>query len=1279
MKRKTLLAMAVALLCSVGSWAQASPTAGVAVAAGDYYIYNLGADMYLSKGSSYGTHATVDGAGTKITLAGSTDAYSIHFDGIDADKFLSNSAWTDFTTTQDGYTTWMFESVSVPNYANVYKIKANTGGNYLQWNGGNGQYGDEAVVNAFPGAASNGYWILIPQADRKDISRASKYNPVDVTYLITNPDMSATSGNKETACDGWTNELYRQWEAHDYYTGNYLERWAGTWGSSRGTQVEGGNWHLNNSATAQTLSGLPAGAYRLNAAATAVQQGTAEEITGTLLYAGDNTTSVSTAGIYSVRFTSDGSNDVTIGLKTVSTTANWISCDKFRLYYYGNDCSSSITNPNFDSNADGWTNAGTWGNNEVEFYNTTGGFDMYQDLTGLAAGIYAVEVQGFYRNGAGIDSKRAKAQESLIALLYAKGEDDIERNTALLSIYDEAGKRSAEGSLFGDIPNWMNQAQDFISDGYYSDNKVIVAVGAAGTLRIGAKKSGGVAADWTILDNFSLTKLTYATIDEAYLAEWTECKAKAQALLNSSDYSNILAGSTQRTALADAVALTPSDMEGYTAALVSLRSAVNNFKAAKYAYDQYATFVAPVISAENTTYGHIAGTEKATFDTNVTNAVGSLENTAESYYNLIAYTNNFISAKNPYDEYYYENETATRLGADASGVSVPTTAAEATAASHEINVINYNKFVAAEFADVSGTVLGGWTDDNVGSMTGQHWSGDGDEPYFEQKNGWWNATVWTMSRQQTVHLAAGSYVLRVAARVASGADAQLSVTVGAGDPIVTYAGHHGDVGLGITTSGEACYVSHDVDDTKEYTNGNNGRGFEWRYIPFVLDSENDVTLKFYAVNTSGQQWKFVSFCNLGIWCDPKVAARTELLTAISNASSARKSANEGVGVFQIPSAAGTTLASAITTAQSVYDDEDAVLSTIQDATTTMNSATTTYEGTTLNAPSSSTRYKLTLADRGTLSVDQSSKADEGVYGLPFATAADYMAQTFFLTQTTGNNYTLSFVDFDGTTRYVCTGENAKEGLGNARIRTTTDAEKALVIAISATPTANVFNMLNTADSNNKIGSNGGGMYTANDYTSWSIAEASQASVPVTISSGKYGTRIFPFTPSAIDGITYYSCATVAGTDLTLVKEDTPAANTPYILLASKDVDETLEGWGTATTTNYTTGLLTGIYTKQDIAADAHNYVLQTKGDGNQAFCLVTTTFTNSQPYRAYLTYEASAEVKVLNFVFDELPTSVKGIETSQNENAEIYNLAGQRLNKAQKGVNIINGKKVLVK
>ena len=65
-------------------------------------------------------------------------------------------------------------------------------------------------------------------------------------------------------------------------------------------------------------------------------------------------------------------------------------------------------------------------------------------------------------------------------------------------------------------------------------------------------------------------------------------------------------------------------------------------------------------------------------------------------------------------------------------------------------------------------------------------------------------------------------------------------------------------------------------------------------------------------------------------------------------------------------------------------------------------------------------------------------------------------------------------------------------------------------------------------------------------------------------------------------------------------------------------------------------------------------------------------------FKAYLpANEVPANVKGLTFIFDT-PTGIVSTQKNDGE-ATIYNLAGQRVEKAQKGIYIVNGKKVLVK
>ena len=99
-----------------------------------------------------------------------------------------------------------------------------------------------------------------------------------------------------------------------------------------------------------------------------------------------------------------------------------------------------------------------------------------------------------------------------------------------------------------------------------------------------------------------------------------------------------------------------------------------------------------------------------------------------------------------------------------------------------------------------------------------------------------------------------------------------------------------------------------------------------------------------------------------------------------------------------------------------------------------------------------------------------------------------------------------------------------------------------------------------------------------------------------------------------------------------------------------------------------------IGTLKDIEA-AGKYVLAKPEDKECGFYLAETGTLKAG--KAYIEIPGPADVKALFFSFDEEdPTGIANVE-SVVENGLIYNLAGQRLNKVQKGINIINGKKVL--
>ena len=62
-------------------------------------------------------------------------------------------------------------------------------------------------------------------------------------------------------------------------------------------------------------------------------------------------------------------------------------------------------------------------------------------------------------------------------------------------------------------------------------------------------------------------------------------------------------------------------------------------------------------------------------------------------------------------------------------------------------------------------------------------------------------------------------------------------------------------------------------------------------------------------------------------------------------------------------------------------------------------------------------------------------------------------------------------------------------------------------------------------------------------------------------------------------------------------------------------------------------------------------------------------------FRAYFDIPAGTDVKALRF--EDIEDAISLIQTDAEENDAIYNVAGQRVQKMQKGINIINGKKIL--
>ena len=100
----------------------------------------------------------------------------------------------------------------------------------------------------------------------------------------------------------------------------------------------------------------------------------------------------------------------------------------------------------------------------------------------------------------------------------------------------------------------------------------------------------------------------------------------------------------------------------------------------------------------------------------------------------------------------------------------------------------------------------------------------------------------------------------------------------------------------------------------------------------------------------------------------------------------------------------------------------------------------------------------------------------------------------------------------------------------------------------------------------------------------------------------------------------------------------------------------------------------GVYNNTTFAVG--DYFMATKDNVQQIFQSNGTD--TAKPFRAYFQKKTSNPVKAALFI-DGVATAIEGINADVNNDAEIFNLAGQRMSKVQRGIYIINGKKVLVK
>jgi hypothetical protein len=326
--------------------------------------------------------------------------------------------------------------------------------------------------------------------------------------------------------------------------------------------------------------------------------------------------------------------------------------------------------------------------------------------------------------------------------------------------------------------------------------------------------------------------------------------------------------------------------------------------------------------------------------------------------------------------------------------------------------------------------------------------------------------------------------------------------------------------------------------------------------------------------------------------------------------------------------------------------------------------------TTVNAPADGQLFNVILTyagwtyDNKAMTYLANGRTDGGLYNIQYKEAANKnLAQAFTFTKVEGNNYKMSQIDADGLARYISTG--VPYGGNAGQIRTTTNADEALVVTVIPTATEGVWNLKNTA-ANQFLGSQDAGVFTVNSHINFQLVETTKPEITINTTAAGYGTTMLPFAVAELpEGVKVYTCDATNGDVLTLTPADAIVANKPYIIEGTWEAVLTGDAQGINLTT--TEGLLTGVYA--ETAAPEGSFVLQ-NNNGKVGFYRVAE---GGQPTvranHAYLTEAAGA--RAAYFFGEGVTNGINAIEALTEGNVGIFNAAGVQQPRLQKGLNIV--------
>lgn len=273
---------------------------------------------------------------------------------------------------------------------------------------------------------------------------------------------------------------------------------------------------------------------------------------------------------------------------------------------------------------------------------------------------------------------------------------------------------------------------------------------------------------------------------------------------------------------------------------------------------------------ENQLYAQVQGKDKVDLEALANedaNAVITVDNYETKKNAIETAMTTFQEDKEVYNTFVSHVQNANLFGKDVLGLTeIPSVdkASDKTVTGADLRELR-NQMYLAQYEYVKKTytsditsLMGidgwkGWTKPDLTSSNWQSYAGNNTDPkYYEVKDKFWDTAKWEQNLSRSIHLYPGKYVVKLACRTSYNGGASsgyVSVKVGDSETKTNFPLKN-DTGYGITTSGEASF-----DGSKDYNRTDRqGGGWEWRYVPFELSSELDVTLTIHVASEGGQNY-----------------------------------------------------------------------------------------------------------------------------------------------------------------------------------------------------------------------------------------------------------------------------------------------------------------------------------------------------------------------------------------------------------------------------------------